>query len=146
MYIILTHLCFTSVTCFFMFLYLCYPLDLRNSERTAHGYDTNSWGYGVILVSCKWILCLAPLPLSIFGEMWKLLEILPKIWGCPHLASCRNQVAQPMKTGKYSFKRGIIALHFGEKYASFPVPIFEKPWRMRWGYQVDYCLLQSITQ
>jgi len=29
----------------------------------------------------------------------------------PHLASCRNQTAENMKTGKYSLKGGIIALH-----------------------------------
>jgi len=41
------------------------------------------------------------------------------------LSICRNQTAQHSKTGKYSYKRGIIVLHFGEKYASLPLPIFE---------------------
>ena len=35
-----------------------------------------------------------------------------------------------MKTGKYSFKRWIIALHFCEKkYASFPLPVLEEAWQ-----------------
>ena len=47
------------------------------------------------------------------------------------------KTAQHTKTGKYSFKRG---------NTSLPIPIFEEPWRTRWGYQADYCLLRSITQ
>jgi len=35
-----------------------------------------------------------------------------------------------MKTGKCSLKRGIIALDFGEKYASL-LPILEKAWWTR---------------
>ena len=53
--------------------------------------------------------------IPIFGEMGKLSQISPKVWRCPHSPTCRNQTAQHMKTGKYSFKRGIIALHFAEK-------------------------------
>jgi len=40
---------------------------------------------------------------------------------------CRNQAAQRMKTGKYSFRQGIIALHFDEKYAILPLLIFDEP-------------------
>jgi len=30
--------------------------------------------------------------------------------------------SERMKTGKYSFKRGIIGLHFGEKHTNLPYP------------------------
>jgi len=69
----------------------------------------------------------SPHPL-IFGKMGKLSQISPKVGQCPYLPICHNQTAHCMKTGKYSFKRGIIALHFGVKYASLPVPIFEESW------------------
>jgi len=39
-----------------------------------------------------------------------------------------------MKTGKYYFERGIIALHFGENYASLPLlilEVLEEAWRTR---------------
>jgi len=38
----------------------------------------------------------------------------------PSFAPCRNQIAQNVKKGKYSFERGIIALHFGEKICKSP--------------------------
>ena len=37
-------------------------------------------------------------------------------------------------------------MHFGEKYASLRLSVFEEPWRMRWGYRADYRLLWSINQ
>jgi len=46
-----------------------------------------------------------------------------------------------MKTEKYSFERGIIGLHFVEKYASLLLPIFEEPQWTRWGYRADRVLL-----
>jgi len=52
------------------------PLDLSASEWMAREYVMNSWGYGVILISRDWILCLFAL---FFGEMEKLPQILPKI-------------------------------------------------------------------
>ena len=33
--------------------------------------------------------------------------------------------------GQYSFKRGIVALYFGVKYATLSLPIIEEPWRTR---------------
>jgi len=33
-------------------------------------------------------------------------------------------VAQPVETGKYSFKRGIVVLHLGKEYTSLPLPVF----------------------
>jgi len=45
-----------------------------------------------------------------------------------------------MKTGKYSFERGIIALHYVEKYASLPLPI----WRKRGGLVVQVSF-QSVA-
>jgi len=62
--------------------------------------------------------------------MGKLPQILPKNWQSP---ICCDQTAQHMKTGKYSFARGIVAVHFGEKYASLPLPISELAWRSRYA-------------
>jgi len=61
-------------------------------------------------------------------------QYFPSDWWCPHLPTCRSQTAQLMKTGKYSFERGIIALHFGENYASLPLPISEKVWQTRTSF------------
>jgi len=52
--------------------------------------------------------------------MEKLSKILPKIDG-----------ALFQQPGKNTFKRGIIVLHFGDKYASLPLPIFEELWQTR---------------
>jgi len=56
-------------------LFLYYPLDLRTSEWTARGYVTDSWGYGVLLISRDWIFHIVP----VFGEMEKLPQISPNI-------------------------------------------------------------------
>ena len=53
-------------------------------------------GYGVILISCDWILRLVP---TFWGDK-EISQLLPKIWRCHHLPSCRNRTAQHMKTGK----------------------------------------------
>ena len=104
---------------------MCSSPRLRNSEWTAHEYFRNSWEYGVILISRDWIHRLAP-------YFWGDGEIAPnfekEISQCPHSPTC-NQMAQHMKMGKYSFERGIMALHFGEKYASLPLLIFEEAWQ-----------------
>jgi len=58
------------------------------------------------------ILWLDPSPhLPIFGENGKLPQILPIIWRCCHLAHWCNQTPQHVKTGKYSFERGINSLY-----------------------------------
>jgi len=90
----------------------------------AREYVMNSWGYGVILISRDWILCLFPL---FFGEMEKLPQILPKIWRWPHLSSCRDQTAERVKTGKYYFKQRIIVWW---KICKFPFTHF-------WGIVAD---------
>ena len=51
-------------------------------------------------------------------------QYFPSDWWCPHLPTCRSQTAQLMKTGKYSFERGIIALHFGGKLRKSPFTHF----------------------
>jgi len=58
----------------------------------------------------------------------------------------RLVVAERRNVGEYSYKRGIIALNSGEKYASLRLPIFEEPWRTRWGYRANDRLLWSITE
>ena len=71
----------------------------------------SSWlCYGVLGVWCNLnISSLDSLPRPpIFGEMVKLAQISPKIRRCPHSPTSRSQTAQLMKTGKYSFDRGII--------------------------------------
>jgi len=91
----------------------------------------SSWlCYGVFGVWCNLnISSLDSLPRPpIFGEMVKLAQISPKIRRCPHSPTSRSQTAQLMKTGKYSFDRGIITLHFGEKNANLHLPILEEVW------------------
>ena len=75
-------------------------------------YVRTSWGNGVILISCDCIHRLIPL----FGGDG---EISLKSWRCPHSPTCLSQMVQHIKTGKYSFKRGIITLHFGENIKVF---------------------------
>ena len=92
----------------------------------------DSWVcYDELGVWCNFnILWLDSWPCSpIFGEMGKLCQILSKIWWCLHLAPCHKQMAQHIETGKYSFVWGIIALHFGENYASLLLPISEEAWQ-----------------
>jgi len=57
----------------------------RIYKQTARGYVTNSWRYGTSLKSCH-CRC-APY----FGGDGKMLQ---KIWGCPHLASHCDEMAQ----------------------------------------------------
>jgi len=93
----------------------------------------DSWVcYDELGVWCNFnILWLDSWPCSpIFGEMGKLCQILSKIWWCLHLALCHKQMAQHIETGKYSFVWGIIALHFGENYASLLLPISEEAWQI----------------
>jgi len=97
-------------------------------------------GCGVILISRDWIRRLFPL----FSGRWK---------NCPKFCQKfdgslirRLVVAERRNVGEYSYKRGIIALNSGEKYASLRLPIFEEPWRARWGYRADDRLLWSITE
>jgi len=68
-------------------------------------------GYGVILISSDWICRLVPY----FHTDAEIAPNFAKISRCPHLAPCRNQTAQRLKTGNYSFERGIIALHLAGK-------------------------------
>jgi len=58
----------------------------------------------------------------------------PYFWGDGEIA---------LNTGKYSFKRGIVTLHFGEKYASLPLLIFDEPWWMH-ALQVPSGLLVAM--
>ena len=60
----------------------------------------------------------SPCPL-IFGEI------------VPNFA--RKLTVQHMKTGKHSFERGIVTIHFEGKYAILPLPI----WRKRGGHVVQ---------
>ena len=46
---------------YFFSSFVCSLLDLRAGDWTARGYVTNSWGYGVILISRDWIRRLVPL-------------------------------------------------------------------------------------
>ena len=50
--------CFTSVAYFFIF---AFSLTLRSQNQCMDTSWTNSWGYGVVLVSHDWILHLVPL-------------------------------------------------------------------------------------
>lgn len=88
--------------------------------------DSSWFCYGVLGVWCNLnISSLDSLPRPpIFGEMVKSAQISPKIRWCPHSPTSHSQTAQLMKTGKYSFDRGIITLHFGEKKRKSPFTHF----------------------
>jgi len=86
-------------------------------------------GCGVILISRDWILPLVPL----FSRDEKIAPNFAKNLTVPSFGEFSyKQTAQQMKTGKYFFKRAIIAPNFGKKYLSLPLPIFEEPCRTRW--------------
>ena len=53
-------------------------------------------------------------------------DLAQKMWWCPHSKRCYNLTAQRLNTVKYSLERGIIALHFREKYASVSLPFLRK--------------------
>ena len=65
--------------------------------------------------------------------MRELTQILPKNCQCPRLASCRNQTAQRMKTGKCYFWRETIAPHFGENVQASLYPFLSNCDRHVWG-------------
>ena len=111
------------------------------------------------------IPCLVSSPcLPVFGEMGKLPPVSPKNWWCPHSLTCHSQTAQHMKTGRCSFKRGIISLHFGEntqvslyqfwrKCGGHIVQVSVKSvaivllWFSRWRcYTADSLLLWRVTE
>jgi len=52
----------------------------------------------------------------------------PPIFGeiVPNFA--RKLTVQHMKTGKHSFERGIVTIHFEGKYAILTLPILEEAW------------------
>jgi len=62
-------------------------------------------------------------------------EIAPNFAQKCHGALIRRVVVAKRRNiyenGKHSFERWIIALHFGENYASLPLPNSEKAWRTR---------------
>jgi len=87
------------------------------------------------------ILCLDSSPRPSFGEMGKLPHILPKIWRCPHLASCRKIFCKSAfdlirlstyKNGKiFSLsKEGYILVEKNTQVSLYP--FFEEPWLTRW--------------
>ena len=96
---------------------VCYkPLDLRTSEWMARGY-------GVTLMSRDWRI--------------RRLTPLFSRWGNCRTFSSKNLTVPSFgavyEKGKYSFERGIIALHFDEKYTSLLYPF----WRKRGGLAVQ---------
>jgi len=88
-----------------------------------------SWGYGIILVLILVnfnfiILWFVRRLISLFLGRWRNCpKFLEKIWQCPHSPTCCSQIAHHTKTG------GIIALHFGAKYACLPLPVLEEAWQ-----------------
>ena len=67
----------------------------------------------------------------IFREIGKLPQILPKIWRCPHLASCRKQTAQRKKTEK------IYILPKKDNRATFRWKIRKSLFTHFWGTAAD---------
>jgi len=60
---------------------------------------TDSWVFGVVLLFVIGFFTLSPY----FGGDERIDPNFAKNCQCPRLASCRNQTAQRMKTGKYYF-------------------------------------------
>ena len=81
-------------------------------------------GYGVILTSCYWFRCLIPLLSGRWGNSPKFGQ------KCDNVLIWRAVITNVTKIGRHSVKRGIIALHFGEKLASLLLPIFAEDWRI----------------
>ena len=79
-------------------------LRSQNWRMAAHEYVMNSWKYGVIFIFHDWILCLVPL---YSGSLGNYPQILRQIWRC-RLRQVVITKWLNMKTGKYSFKRGIL--------------------------------------
>ena len=75
-----------------------------------------------ILISSDWICRLVPY----FHTDAEIAPNFAKISRCPHLAPCRNRTAQRLKTGNYSFERGIIALHLAGKNAQVFLYLFSR--------------------
>jgi len=116
-----------------LYFYLChffvyfFSLLARISQNQ---WMDGSWVfYEQLGVWCDWIRYLVPL----FSGRWgNCPKFSPKFDGAliwwvvitKRLKMCKR---------KHSFKRGItaLALHFGQKYTSLPLPIFEKSWRTR---------------
>jgi len=63
----------------------------------------------------------------IFRDMGKLPPILPKIWRCPRLASCRNQTANHMKMEKTFFQKRDNCATFWWIICKSPFTHSEKP-------------------
>ena len=86
--------------------------------------------------------------LQTVGGMGKLPQISLKIWWCPHSPTSRNQTVWHMKTGKYSFERGIIALHLVKKIPSSVALSWQYFWRSTaslswWSSSSVYSMIPS---
>ena len=102
-------------------------------------------GCGVILISRDWILPLVPL----FSRDEKIAPNFAKNLTVPSFGEFSyKQTAQQMKTGKYFFKRAIIAPNFGEKNIQVSIYPFSRNRVGRVGsdQRADYRLLRSITK
>jgi len=114
---------------------------------------------GVIFISHVWILCLIPLLSGRLGNCFKFCQTISR---CPHSPTCRNQTAQRMKTGIYSFENAIIT-YILEKNSQFLYLFQRKHGELvqkfhlrvllallsftRWcRYQADSVLLWRVTE
>jgi len=88
-------------------------------------------------VCCRqlWVWCSFNIPWldsflvpPVFREMGKLLQILPKIWLYPRLASCCNQLAERVKMEKYFFLKRDDRSTLSWKYKSLPLPVGATEW------------------
>ena len=123
------YLCYLS-------LYFLLAFSSQTSEWMASEYVRNSWQYDAVFITCDRIRCLVP---QFLGRWPNCPRFCWKMWRCRHLERCRNQMVQHFKTGKYSFKRWIITLHFGDNCASLPLPISKEAW------QTQTSSFQSVT-
>jgi len=120
-----------------LMFYLCHLfLYFRNSEQTVRFESLEEW--------CN------------FNVSW--LDSSPRFlfWGNGEIASnlakkfddaliwrvvVTKQLSVWKQQRKIFFQKRDNRATFWEKYANLHLPIFEEPWRTRWGYWANYCLL-----
>ena len=136
---IVKDLCFCCVTYFFIIFFFVRPYISEPANGRLMGCYKH--GYGVILISRDWILrqfFFASSPY--FRGNGEFAPNFAKHFKMPSFGELSEPNSATCENGKIFFqKRGIIVLHFIEKYASLPLPIL-----VNCGWRV--CLLWSITQ
>jgi len=109
----------------------------------ARGYVTDSWGYGVILISRDWILRLVPLFSGRWGNCPKLCQKFDAlIWQVVVTKQC-NIRKQENILSKEGLSRYVMMKNMQVSLYRF---LRNHGGCVGSEYQADYCLLWHITQ